>query len=141
MTSRGKILKEKTLGCKVSDDQYKEFEVEAKQEGLSNSELLRRKLFEGGSVHNAEIHRKKAVSRSKSKRKRITVFADDSMLERSSLKRFDFPDFGILIKPYPPDCNPINYDTPEEKIGALVRRMRCLHIRAMMVQRSGSSKK
>jgi hypothetical protein len=140
MITKNKIIKEKTLGCKVSEQMYDEFQAEAEFMGLSISELIRRKLFEGGSVHNLEIPRKKAFYKAKSKRKRITVIADDSRQVQTAPKTFDFPDFGLLIKPYPEDCNPIYYYTAGEKLGALVRRMQCLNLRAMVIQASVSPK-
>lgn len=129
-------LKNRTLGCKVSDDEYKEFDAEAKQEGLNRSDLMRKKLFGPSTGQDTVTPREDATPKPKPKRKRYPVDANNSVLEQISPRVFESPDISLLIKPYPPDCNPINYDTPGEKIGALVRRMQCLNLRAMMVQRS-----
>lgn len=131
---KNKKLKEKTLGCKVSDDEYKEFDAEAKQEGLNRSDLMRKKLFGPRTGQDTLTPSKDATP--KPKRKRIPLYAESSALENISPRVFDLSGLKLLSKPYPPDCNPINYATPDEKIGALIRRMQCLSLRTMIVQHS-----
>lgn len=127
---------DKTLGCKVPTQFYNHFLAKANQLDMTPSMLMRDLLMEGIETKIAEMPKKGATPKPKPKRKRYPVNANNSVVEQISPRVFESPDISLLIKPYPPDCNPINYDTPGEKIGALVRRMGCLHIRTMMVQRS-----
>lgn len=140
MTRKYDSISSKTLGCKVPPQFYNRFLAKADQLDMTPSMLMRDLLMEGIDKKIAEMPRIDATPKPKPKRKRYLVNANNSVLEQISPRVFESPDISLLIKPYPPDCNPINYDTPEKKMGALVRRMRCLHIRAMMIQRSGSSK-
>lgn len=133
MITKNKIIKEKTLGCKVSEQMYDEFQAEAEFMGLSISELMRKKLFGPSTGQDSVTPREDATPKPKPKRKRYPVNANNSVLEQISPRVFESPDISLLTKPYPPDCNPINYNTPEEKIGALVRRMQNLNLRTMMI--------
>jgi hypothetical protein len=140
MTQKYDNKSNKTLGCKVPTQFYNHFLAKANQLDMTPSMLMRNLLMKGIEKKIAEMPKKGATPKPKRKRRSFPMIVNDSILEQTSSRIFELPDLSLITKPSPPDCNPINYATPDEKIGALVRRMQCLSLRTMMVQNSGRPK-
>ncbi|MBN8665625.1 MAG: hypothetical protein J0L83_13675 [Chitinophagales bacterium] len=122
----------KTLGFKVTLEYYQQFVRLAREKGLTVSQYFRLLLDDVLVKHSRENQLPlpaKALASAD-----LESPSPSEIAYESPLDKYLAQSWLDIFKPYPEECNPDNYKDAGFKMAALIRKSRCLTLRAYAFQ-------